>query len=145
MILGIVHTTLLVREYEEAKEFYCGKLGFEVLEDSPHPNGKRWVRLGAPGGRGSEILVSRAVSEDQRASIGKQAGGRVLFFLQTDSFDTDYSRMREKGVVFTEGPSDESYGRLAVFKDLYGNRIDLVEFKPGFCPTSKRRAASPSA
>ncbi len=131
MILGIIHTALIVREYEEAKVFYCEKLGFRLLEDSPHPSGKRWVRLGAPGGRGSEILLSRAVDDRQRSSVGNQTGGRVLFFLQTDSFDADYARMRDQGVEFTEGPFDAEYGRVAVLKDLYGNRIDLIEFKAG--------------
>ena len=131
MILGIIHTALIVREYDEAKQFYCDKLGFTVLEDIPHPSGKRWVRLGAPGRKGSEILLSRAVDDPQRASIGNQTGGRVLFFLHTDDFESDYTQMRARGVEFTEGPWDDSYGRVAVFKDLYGNRIDLVGFKPG--------------
>jgi catechol 2,3-dioxygenase-like lactoylglutathione lyase family enzyme len=129
MIQGIVHTALVVREYEEAKRFYCEKLGFVLLEDSPHPSGKRWVRLGAPGGKGSEILLSRAVDDRQRAAVGNQTGGRVLFFLQTDNFEADYAAMRAKGVEFTEGPWDADYGRIAVLKDLYGNRLDLVQFK----------------
>ena len=131
MILGVIHTALIVREYDEAKQFYCEKLGFSVVEDSPQPGGKRWVRLGAPGKRGSEILLSRAVDDKQRASIGNQTGGRVLFFLQTDDFDSDYRSLRAKGVDFTEPPRDEVYGRVAVLKDLYGNRLDLIQFKPG--------------
>ena len=127
MILGIVHTALLVREYDEAKTFYCNKLGFVVVEDTELPTGKRWVRLKAPGGDGSEILLSRAVDEKQRASIGNQTGGRVLFFFHTDNFDADYRRFQSEGVEFVEGPWDHSYGKVAVFKDLYGNRIDLIE------------------
>jgi lactoylglutathione lyase len=131
MILGIVHTALVVREYEEAKTFYCEKLGFRVLEDSPHLNGKRWVRLGAPGKQGSEILLSKATNDEQLASVGNQAGGRVLFFMQSDDFDADYASLRKKGVEFIEASREEPYGKVAVFKDLYGNRIDLVQLKPG--------------
>jgi catechol 2,3-dioxygenase-like lactoylglutathione lyase family enzyme len=126
MIIGVVHTALLVREYEEAKHFYCNKLGFVVVEDTLLPSGKRWVRLKAPGGMGSEILLSRAVNDKQREAVGNQTGGRVLFFLHTDDFDSDYEAFRSMGIEFTEGPWDETYGRVAVFKDLYGNRIDLI-------------------
>jgi catechol 2,3-dioxygenase-like lactoylglutathione lyase family enzyme len=127
MITGIVHTALLVRDYEEAKAFYCGKLGFEVVEDTELPGGKRWVRLLAPGGVGSEILLSRAADDAQRACVGKQAGGRVLFFFHTDDFNADYEHFRAQGVEFTEGPFEHEYGKVAVFKDLYGNRIDLIQ------------------
>jgi catechol 2,3-dioxygenase-like lactoylglutathione lyase family enzyme len=127
MIVGIAHTALLVREYEEAKQFYCGKLGFSVVEDTALPTGKRWVRLLAPGKQGSELLLSRAVDDQQRAAVGNQTGGRVLFFLHTDDFDADYDLFRSRGIEFTEGPFDHEYGRVAVFKDLYGNRIDLIE------------------
>lgn len=119
MITGIVHTALVVRDYEEAKEFYCGKLGFVVVEDTQLPK-KRWVRIKPPGNQGSEILLSKAVDERQAASIGNQAGGRVLFFMHTDDFDADYAAFRSKGIEFTEGPWDDSYGKVAVFKDLYG-------------------------
>ena len=128
MITGIVHTALVVRDYEEAMAFYCGKLGFMVVEDTPLEN-KRWIRLKAPGGQGSEILLSKAVDEKQRTSVGNQTGGRVLFFFQTDDFDSDYEKFRSLGVNFTEGPWEDSYGKVAVFKDLYGNRIDLIEPK----------------
>lgn len=128
MITGIVHTALVVRDYEEAKNFYCGKLGFVVVEDTELAK-KRWVRIRPPGGQGSEILLSKAVDEDQAAAIGKQAGGRVLFFMHTDNFEADYDRFRSLGIEFTEGPWDDSYGKVAVFKDLYGNRIDLIQPK----------------
>ena len=126
MITGMVHAALVVREYEEAIAFYCGKLGFVVAEDTPL-NNKRWIRLRAPGGQGSDILLSQAVDDKQRASIGNQTGGRVLFFFHTDNFDSDHERLRSLGIEFTEGPWDNSYGKAAVFKDLYGNRIDLIE------------------
>ena len=126
MILGIVHTALIVRDYDEAKRFYCEKLGFVVVEDTQLEN-KRWVRLRAHGGKGSEILLSKAVDDRQRACIGNQTGGRVLFFLHTDNLDSDYEKLTSLGVEFIEGPVKRSYGRVAVFKDLYGNRIDLIE------------------
>lgn len=126
MITALAQVALLVREYEEAKSFYCDVLGFVVIEDKPMENGKRWVRLKAPGGLGSEILLSRAVGTGQEEAVGKQAGGRVFFFLHTDAFDEDYERLCGKGVRFTEGPFDRPYGKVGVFEDLYGNRIDLI-------------------
>jgi len=126
MIKGIIHAALVVREYEEAIEFYCGKIGFVAVEDTQLKN-KRWIRLKAPGGTGSEILLSRAVNDKQRACIGNQTGGRVLFFFHTDNFDSDYASFRSAGIEFTEGPWEDYYGKVAVFKDLYGNRIDLIE------------------
>ena len=126
MISSLTHTALLVREYDEAKDFYCGKLGFVVSEDTQLPTGKRWVRLRAPGGQGSEILLSRAVDDKQKAAVGNQTGGRVLFFMHTDDFDADYAAFKAKGIQFTEGPLQAEYGKVAVFKDLYGNRIDLI-------------------
>jgi predicted enzyme related to lactoylglutathione lyase len=128
VITGIAHTALIVREYEEAMEFYCGKLGFTVTEDAQLKN-KRWIRIKAPGGEGSEILLSKAVNEKQQASIGNQTGGRVLFFFHTDDFDGDFDKFRSLGIEFVEGPWDDYYGRVAVFKDLYGNRIDLIQPK----------------
>ncbi len=128
MIQKIAHTALVVRDYEEAIQFYCGILGFQVVEDTPLEE-KRWVRLATPGKIGSEILLSKAVNEEQQAAIGKQAGGRVLFFLHTDDFEGDYQLFKAKGVEFTEGPFEHEYGKVAVFKDLYGNRIDLIEPK----------------
>jgi len=125
MITGIAQTALIVREYEEAIEFYCGKLGFIVAEDTQLEK-KRWVRLRAPGGKGSEILLSKAVDDKQHAAVGNQTGGRVLFFLHTDNFDADYARFKSSGIEFTEGPSEAAHGKVAVFKDLYGNRIDLI-------------------
>ena len=127
MITGIVHTALIVDDYETAKKFYCDILGFFLVEDTLLPTGKRWVRLRAPGGGGSEILLSRAVDEKQRAAIGNQTGGRVLFFFHTDDFDTDYESLRARGVEFIEGPAVHAHGKVGVFKDLYGNRIDLIE------------------
>lgn len=127
MITGVVHTALIVHDYDEAREFYCGKLGFLLVEDTRLSEHKRWVRIRAPGRLGADILLSKAVDEKQRAAIGNQTGGRVLFFLHTDDFDADYASLRAKGVEFTEGPRTAPHGKVAVFKDLYGNRIDLIE------------------
>src|SRR5438128_12681840 len=103
MITGTAHTALFVREYEEAIEFYCGKLGFIVVEDTQLKN-KRWIRLRAPGGAGSEILLSRGVDDKQRASSGNQTGGRVLFFLHTGGCASDCARVRASASEVTEGP-----------------------------------------
>jgi catechol 2,3-dioxygenase-like lactoylglutathione lyase family enzyme len=125
MIMGILRTPLLVKDYEEAIAFYCEKIGFQVTEDTPL-EGKRWVRLRAPGNQGSEILVVKAKNERETLAIGNQSAGRVLFYMETDHFDSDYERLRLNGVEFSESPRTESYGKVAVFKDLYGNRIDLI-------------------
>lgn len=126
LIKGIAYIALVVRDYEEAMQFYCDKLGFIVAEDT-QLNDKRWIRLRAPGGKGSEILLSKARNDRQQASIGNQTGGRVLFFFHTDDFDSDYKKFRASGIEFVEGPREEPYGKVAVFKDLYGNRIDLIQ------------------
>lgn len=126
MITKIAHTALVVRDYEQAMKFYCSKLGFVLAEDTQLEN-KRWIRLKAPGGKGSEILLSKAIDDRQRAAIGNQTGGRVLFFFHTDDFDADYAKFKSLGIEFTEGPWQADYGKVAVFKDLYGNRIDLIQ------------------
>lgn len=135
MIVSVAQVALLVREYDEAIAFYRDVLGFVLVEDTPLPVGKRWVRLRAPGGGGAEILVSRAVDDAQRASVGRQAGGRVLFFLHTDDFDGDVLRLRKHDVRIDEGPWDHDYGQVVVFRDLYGNRIDLIA--PKAIPSAK--------
>jgi len=126
MIIKIAQVSLVVRDYEEAKNFYCKKLGFLVAEET-HLEKKSWIRLRAPGNQGTEIILSKAVDEMQRAAIGNQAGGRVLFFMETDNFNSDYEKLLEAGIEFSEKPRSESYGKVAVFKDLYGNRIDLIQ------------------
>ena len=127
MIIGLALTTLIVNEYEEAIQFYCEKLGFTLVEDTQLEK-KRWVRIAAPGKKGSEILLSRAEDEVQRTRIGNQTGGRVLFFMFTDDLDSDFKKLQSIGIDFTEAPLNHSYGKVAVFKDLYGNRIDLIEY-----------------
>ncbi|EHS51449.1 Glyoxalase/bleomycin resistance protein/dioxygenase [Rhizobium sp. PDO1-076] len=122
--------SLLVDDYDRAKGFYCDGLGFDCLEDSPQPEGKRWLVVKPPGGDGAGILLAKAEGEAQKAAIGHQAGGRVGFFLRTDDFARDHSRMLEHGVEFREEPRHEVYGTVAVFADLYGNLWDLIEPAP---------------
>lgn len=126
MITGILQTALIIRDYEETLDFYCGKLGFIVTEDTQLKQ-KRWVRIRTPGNQGSELLLVKATNEKESLAIGNQSGGRVLFYLYSDDFDSDYEQFRALGVEFSESPRTESYGKVAVFKDLYGNRIDLIQ------------------
>ena len=119
--------SLLVREYDEAIRFFTGVLGFELLEDIDLGNDKRWVMV-APQGEGNTcLLLARAVTPEQSAHVGNQTGGRVFMFLYTSDFDTDYVRFKAAGVRFLEPPRHESYGIVAVFIDLYGNKWDLLQ------------------
>ena len=126
--LGLV--SVLVRDYDEALDFYVGVLGFDLIEDSPVPEqGKRWVVVRPPGARDGGILLARASDEEQAARIGNQTGGRVFLFLYTDDFDRDYAAYRGRGVAFVRPPRQMPYGKVAVFRDLYGNLWDLLEPK----------------
>ncbi len=120
--------SLLVRDYDEAIGFYCNKLGFRLVEDTPQGQ-KRWVVVAPHGDSGSALLLARASDEVQQAMIGRQGAGRVWLFLQTDDFARDYQRMTAAGVQFQEAPRVEPYGTVAVFADLYGNLWDLIERK----------------
>lgn len=122
--LGAV--SLLVRDYDEAIAFYVGKLGFELSEDADMGGGKRWVRVTPRGGETS-LLLARAVTDEQRARVGDQAGGRVWLFLETEDLMRDYAAWKAAGVRFREEPRHETYGKVAVFVDLYGNAWDLIE------------------
>jgi len=122
--LGLV--TLVVRDYDEAIAFYTGALGFELREDTALEDGRRWVVVAPPGAR-TGLLLARADGPAQEARAGDQTGGRVGFFLDTDDFARDHERMRAAGVRFEEQPRHEPYGTVAVFRDLYGNRWDLIE------------------
>lgn len=121
--------TLLVRDYDEAIQFYVGKLGFELLEDTDRGQGKRWVRVAPAGAGNPALLLAQAATDEQRAHIGNQAGGRVFLFLNTDDFPGDYARYRAAGVQFLEEPRHEDYGSVVVFADLYGNKWDLLQLK----------------
>jgi catechol 2,3-dioxygenase-like lactoylglutathione lyase family enzyme len=122
----IAHVALLVRDYDEAIEFFTGKLGFTLREDTALGPDKRWVLVAPPGEGGASLLLARAATPEQSRLVGNQSGGRVFLFLHTDDFRRDYERMRAGGVRFVEGPRDEPYGTVAVFQDLYGNKWDLV-------------------
>ncbi len=123
----IAAVALLVPEYDAGIAFFCGVLGFELVEDTPLGDAKRWVLVRPPGGEGTALLLARAATAGQRAHIGDQAGGRVWLFLHTDDFARDHARYAAGGVRFVEGPRDEPYGTVAVFEDAFGNRWDLIE------------------
>ncbi len=125
---AIIHAALVVRDYDEAIEFYCHKLHFTLVEDSYQPEqDKRWVVVEPPGSGGARLLLARAVNEVQSGRIGNQTGGRVFLFLYTDDFWRDYRLYQSKGIEFVREPKQEGYGTVAVFKDLYGNLWDLVQ------------------
>jgi catechol 2,3-dioxygenase-like lactoylglutathione lyase family enzyme len=122
------HIALVVRDYDEALAFFCGKLHFTLVEDSYQPEqDKRWVVVAPPGSTGTTLLLARATTPAQVAAIGKQTGGRVFLFLETDDFWRDYNAMRASGIRFVREPKQASYGTVAVFEDLYGNQWDLVQ------------------
>lgn len=124
--IGLV--SLVVRDYDEALEFFVGKLGFALVEDSFVPEqSKRWVVVSPPGAGESRLLLARASTPEQESRIGTQTGGRVFLFLYTDNFQRDYERYRAKGVEFVRPPARHAYGTVAVFKDLYGNLWDLLQ------------------
>jgi catechol 2,3-dioxygenase-like lactoylglutathione lyase family enzyme len=119
---------LVVRDYDEAIDFYVGVLGFNLIEDSAIPGQeKRWVIVAPPGSAGSRLLLARAVNDEQSSRIGNQTGSRVFMFLYTDDFWRDFHSYKAKGVIFVREPKAESYGTVAVFKDLYGNLWDLLQ------------------
>ena len=123
------HVALVVRDYDEAISFYTRSLGFQLIEDTDLGNGKRWVLVRPPGSEGTDLLLARAVNPEQASRIGNQTGGRVFLFLHTDDFWRDYRKMSAHGVKFIRPPSEEAYGTVAVFEDLYGNRWDLLQLK----------------
>jgi catechol 2,3-dioxygenase-like lactoylglutathione lyase family enzyme len=123
-------TALLVRDYDEALNFYVGLMGFRLLEDTYiAAQDKRWVVIAPSGSSGSALLLTRAANPAQAARIGNQTGGRVFLFLNTDDFWRDYTAYKAKGIVFVRDPRAEPYGTVAVFKDLYGNLWDLLQPK----------------
>ena len=129
---SIAHVALVVRDYDEALTFYTEKLDFTVVEDSHQPaQDKRWVVVAPPGNSGCTLLLARAATAEQGEFVGNQSGGRVFLFLSTDDFQRDYDKMRSRNVEFVRDPKTRDYGTVAVFKDLYGNLWDLVEFVPG--------------
>lgn len=118
---------LVVRDYDEALAYYVGVLGFELIEDKVLAPGKRWILVAPRGGSGARLLLAQAKNSHELAVVGKQGGGRVFLFLHTNDFRRDYDAFKARGVKFLEAPRSESYGTVAVFEDLYGNRWDLLE------------------
>jgi catechol 2,3-dioxygenase-like lactoylglutathione lyase family enzyme len=123
----IAHITLLVRDYDEAIEFYTEKLHFKLVENTVLSETKRWVRVSPPGSDGCCLLLAKAASKKQQDMVGNQAGGRVFLFLFTDNFQKDYQNLIDQKITIVRKPSVESYGKVAVFEDLYGNLWDLIE------------------
>lgn len=118
---------LVVRDYDEAIAYYTRTLGFELVEDTVMSAAKRWVVVAPPGSAGTRLLLAKAVNAQQESRVGDQTGGRVFLFLDTDDFARDHERLVARGVTFIRAPSEETYGWVAVFEDLYGNKWDLVE------------------
>ena len=129
MSQSIATVSLLVADYDDAITFYCDTLGFDLVADTDLGGGKRWVVVAPPGRTGAQLLLAKADGESQRAAIGNQGGGRVMFFLETNNFAKEHAAMLGRGVNFLEAPRHEAYGSVAVFADLYGNKWDLIQPK----------------
>jgi catechol 2,3-dioxygenase-like lactoylglutathione lyase family enzyme len=128
---SIIHLALVVRDYDEAIEFFTKMLDFTLVDDTYQPEqDKRWVLVAPPGSTGTQLLLARATTPEQEKAIGNQTGGRVFLFLETDDFERDYNRMVSRGITFVRQPKTESYGTVAVFRDLYGNQWDLIQRNP---------------
>lgn len=125
----IAQFALVVKDYDEAIDFYTQKLNFELIEDTKQSEEKRWVIVKPKGATETEILLAKAANQEQESRVGNQTGGRVFLFLYTDDFWRDYNQMQEKGIKFIREPKEEIYGTVAVFEDLYGNLWDLLEPK----------------
>jgi catechol 2,3-dioxygenase-like lactoylglutathione lyase family enzyme len=125
----IATVALVVRDYDDAIAWYCGKLGFALLDDADLGGGKRWVTVAPAAGQGARLLLAKAEGASQASRIGDQTGGRVFLFLESDDLRRDHAAMLAKGVEFKEEPRREDYGTVAVFADLYGNLWDLIEPK----------------
>lgn len=127
---SIGYVALIVQDYDEAIKFYVDTLGFRLIEDTfIEAQNKRWVLVAPPGSTETRLLLARAVGAEQSSRIGNQTGGRVFLFLHTDDFWRDFNAFKSKGVVFVRDPKEESYGTVAVFRDLYGNLWDLLQLK----------------
>lgn len=126
MAQTLAQIALVVDDYDKAVAFYCDVLGFMLVEDTRLDDAKRWVVVRPAGNGGAALLLAKAAKPEQLAAVGNQTGGRVFLFLHTDRFDADYASYRARGVEFVRGPDDMPYGRVAVFRDLYGNLWDLI-------------------
>ena len=128
----IIYISVIVKDYDEAIEYYTKKLNFNLIENTKLSNTKRWVIISPPGNPETSILLSRASNLKQKKFIGNQTGGRVFIFLHTDNFRKDYDRLKKNGVKFIEKPREEEYGTVAVFEDIYGNKWDLLQLKSDY-------------
>lgn len=126
----IGNVSLIVRDYDEARAWYCNKLNFMLIEDTSLGDGKRWLLIAPSRSSETRILLAKAANPEQESRIGNQTGGRVFLFLHTADFWTSFKEMKEKGVKFCESPRQERYGMVVVFEDLYGNRWDLIQPNP---------------
>lgn len=129
---------LVVEDYDEAIKFYTEKLNFDLIEDTPQSETKRWVLVAPKGSNGCQLLLAKGVGDEQKSRIGNQTGGRVFLFLETDDFWRDYNAFLAKGVKFVREPKTEEYGTVAVFADLYGNLWDLIEWSESKKERDKR-------
>lgn len=128
--MRIAHFSIVVRDYDEAISWFTQKLGFRLVEDTRLSDVKRWVLVAPPGDDNTSIVLGRAATPEQVAAVGNQTGGRVGFFLQTDDFARDHKAFLARGVEFIEAPRSEEYGTVAIFRDLYGNKWDLIQYRP---------------
>lgn len=123
----LAHIALVVADYDEAIQFYTQKLHFQLLEDTPLSDTKRWVLVAPPGSDGCALLLAKAANEEQQSRVGNQTGGRVFLFLHTDDFWRDYHNLLAHDIRIVRGPVEDAYGTVAVFEDLYGNLWDLIQ------------------
>ena len=122
----LMHIALVVADYDEAINWYTQKLGFHLIEDTTLSEVKRWVLVQPPGEGSCQLLLAKAATEEQKSRVGNQTGGRVFLFLHTDDFERDHENLLQKGIIIVRGPSEEEYGKVLVFEDLYGNLWDLI-------------------
>lgn len=125
----IAQIALVVRDYDEAIDFYVNKLHFTLVEDTVLSETKRWVRIRPAGTSEFSLLLAKAANEEQLSRVGNQAGGRVFLFLYTDDFDRDFNNLQAHAIKIVRGPFEEAYGKVAVFEDLYGNLWDLIQHR----------------
>ena len=125
----LAHIALIVRDYDEAINFYVNKLNFDLIEDTKLTEDKRWVLIAPKGSNNCNLLLAKAANDEQKSRIGNQTGGRVFLFLNTDDFERDYSNLLNNDINIIREPKVEAYGKVCVFKDLYGNLWDLIEHK----------------
>ena len=122
----LMHIALVVADYDEAIHWYTQKLGFKLIEDTTLSEVKRWVLIQPPGEESCQLLLAKAATDEQKSRVGNQTGGRVFLFLHTDDFERDHDNLLQKGIKIVRGPSEEEYGKVLVFEDLYGNLWDLI-------------------